>query len=386
MKLNLKILAILLALNISSVLCNRQASAQTYVSFQVFYDQLSPYGQWIHNPYYGYVWLPDAGPDFAPYSTEGHWILTDYGWTWVSDYNWGWAPFHYGRWDYDDYYGWYWIPDNEWGPSWVTWRRADGYYGWAPMGPGISIAVSFGGSYNSHHEHWMFVRDRDIERSDINRYYVNRTENDRIVRNSTVINTTYVDNTRHITYVSGPAREEVQKVTGRRISPVEVQENNSPGQHLSNDQLRIYRPYVSKNSGNGMKPAPSQLAERKDVKRTSERNAIVIPRNTNPSTNPTENNTRERQPNNASPQNSNTHKDRPSQPQNANPSENNRKEQQPNNTTPQNSNTRKAQPSQPQNVSPSENNKKEQHRNAENPPNSNSKEQPKKSHSEHDNK
>ena len=86
------------------------------VNFQVFYDDLSPYGQWIDYRGYGYAWVPSAGPDFIPYSTGGHWVWTDYGWTWVSDYDWGWAPFHYGRWDYDNYYGWVWIPDNEWGP------------------------------------------------------------------------------------------------------------------------------------------------------------------------------------------------------------------------------------------------------------------------------
>src|SRR5580658_10431559 len=42
------------------------------VSTQVFYDQLSPYGQWVNYPNYGYVWIPSAGIDFSPYSTEGH--------------------------------------------------------------------------------------------------------------------------------------------------------------------------------------------------------------------------------------------------------------------------------------------------------------------------
>ena len=31
---------------------------------QVFYDQLSPYGQWIDYPDYGYVWQPNADADF----------------------------------------------------------------------------------------------------------------------------------------------------------------------------------------------------------------------------------------------------------------------------------------------------------------------------------
>ena len=71
----------------------QQAPAQGVgVSFQLFYDQLSPYGQWVEYPGYSYVWIPDAGPDFSPYATQGHWVLTNFGWTWVSDYPWGWAP------------------------------------------------------------------------------------------------------------------------------------------------------------------------------------------------------------------------------------------------------------------------------------------------------
>ena len=80
------------------------------VSYQRFYDDLSPYGAWVEYPNYGYVWIPNAISGFSPYATGGHWVLTDEGWTWDSDYPWGWAAFHYGRWDYDNAYGWFWIP------------------------------------------------------------------------------------------------------------------------------------------------------------------------------------------------------------------------------------------------------------------------------------
>ncbi len=117
MKSLIKFLALLIALNLTPAILTNHASAQQGgVSFGVFYNELSPYGQWVDYPNYGYVWIPSTGPDFAPYSSNGHWIFTNYGWTWVSDYSWGWAPFHYGRWDYDDFYGWFWVPDNEWGP------------------------------------------------------------------------------------------------------------------------------------------------------------------------------------------------------------------------------------------------------------------------------
>src|ERR1035438_2542995 len=67
------------------------------VSYQTFYDQLSPYGQWIDYPEYGYVWMPYVDAGFKPYATNGHWVYSDDGWVWASGYDWGWATFHYGR-------------------------------------------------------------------------------------------------------------------------------------------------------------------------------------------------------------------------------------------------------------------------------------------------
>ncbi len=284
MKASTKFLTLLLVIVLSSILMSNKASAQQYdISYQVFYDQLSPYGQWMENPAYGYVWIPDAGSNFVPYSTAGHWIMTEYGWTWVSDYDWGWAPFHYGRWDYDDYMGWFWVPDTEWGPSWVVWRRAEGYYGWAPMQPGISIDVYSERNYNMQNEHWMFVRDRDFQRSNLNHYYADRSVSQRIIVNSTVINNTYIDNSRHTTYMSGPSSNDVQRNTGRRVSRVAIQEYNKPGQRLNKGQLQIYRPQVVKNSENGRRPAPSRIVDKKDVKQHPGRNSSTQQRSTVPS-------------------------------------------------------------------------------------------------------
>src|SRR5690606_4859230 len=99
------------------------AKEDRYITFQTFYDELAPHGDWVHNPQHGFVWVPYAEPDFQPYASSGHWVMTEYGNTWVSDYSWGWAPFHYGRWYFDDYYGWAWVPGHEWGPAWVHWRK-----------------------------------------------------------------------------------------------------------------------------------------------------------------------------------------------------------------------------------------------------------------------
>jgi hypothetical protein len=240
------------------------------VSLQVFYDNLSPYGQWVNNPDYGYVWIPDAGPDFAPYSTAGYWIMTDYGWMWLSDYEWGWAPFHYGRWDYDNYLGWFWIPGLEWGPAWVVWRMGEGYYGWAPMRPGISIEMSFRSNYDLNG--WIFVRDRDFGRQNLGRYYIDRGNNDRIIRNSTVINNTYTDNSRRVTYVAGPSPNEVQLATGRSIRHIAVRDNDRPGQKFNNNQVQLYRPRAESGNETRTKSAPSRVVDVKDVNTHAGRN------------------------------------------------------------------------------------------------------------------
>ena len=135
------------------------------VDVSVFYDALSPYGQWFQYGDYGWAWTPyDMPPGWRPYTT-GHWAYTDCGWTWVSDQPWGWAPFHYGRWAYDDDYGWVWIPDTVWGPAWVAWRDGDEDVGWAPLPPAarwdVSVGITSGGADVSAHA-WSFVPRRNL--------------------------------------------------------------------------------------------------------------------------------------------------------------------------------------------------------------------------------
>ena len=344
MKSHIKIFTLSLTLVLCVVLVSKQVKAQQEdVSFQVFYDQLSPYGQWVDYSNYGYVWIPDVGNDFVPYSTAGHWILTDYGWTWVSDYEWGWAPFHYGRWNFDDTYGWFWVPDNEWGPAWVSWRSADGYYGWEPLESGVSLSMSFGRQYDRQNDHWNFVRNSDIERSGINQYYANQTDRSRIILNSTMINQTYVDNNRHTTYISGPSREDAQRTTGTTFKSVAIQENSRPGQTVVNGQLRIFRPQINNSSNKGVKPTPSRIIDIKDVKRPSERNQINQQQNSNPVNNLNQG----RQQNNVIQQVNNP---RPAVPQNVNPSLPDRNQQPQRTVIPQDNNLR---PVVPQTVNPS---------------------------------
>jgi len=223
------------------------AQAGVSVSFQTFYDNLSPYGQWVEEPKYGYVWVPNEGTDFRPYHTGGHWVVTDYGNTWVSDYPWGWAPYHYGRWTYDPYYGWVWVPGYEWAPAWVSWRYGDGYCGWAPLSPGISIGVS---TYACPNDWWVFVGPQYLYRRDFYHYWGGPRTNAAIITRTSFINNTYVDNGTHVRYNYGPRTQEIERVTHEHVPVYKLSGAQSPGvAAVHGSAVNIYRPTVKQTTG-----------------------------------------------------------------------------------------------------------------------------------------
>ncbi|QEC66093.1 hypothetical protein FRZ67_01780 [Panacibacter ginsenosidivorans] len=215
------------------------------VSFSVFHDNLQAYGRWTNHPKYGQIWIYNQA-GFTPYNTGGHWVYTQYGWTWVSDYSWGWATFHYGRWAYEPSFGWFWVPGYEWAPAWVSWRTGGDYYGWAPLGPGLSISV---GVNTIPAERWVFVPRRYISDPRPNRYYVSHTKNVTIIKNTTIVNNTNVTkvSNRNVTFNSGPKREEVEKDTKVKVNVMNVSNSSKPGREVVDDSKRtvnIYKPDI----------------------------------------------------------------------------------------------------------------------------------------------
>jgi|GEM_PF-2739825 len=252
------------------------AASGIAVGYETFYNELSPYGRWIDYPGQGYMWVPGAEAGFRPYASNGHWAYTNYGWTWVSGYNWGWAPFHYGRWMYEDSYGWMWLPGHEWAPAWVTWGQSGGYYGWAPLSPGININISIGGGWTPPQHYWNFVPVEHITRQNINTYVVNNTTNinevNNITKNVTIINNNYTvaNNTttnsnarnKSTIYNNGPMVKDVERLTYNKVQPVVIREVVKPGApSLSNNELSVYRPVVKQynETAGAPKPAPSKV-------------------------------------------------------------------------------------------------------------------------------
>ncbi|HEY5462346.1 MAG TPA: DUF6600 domain-containing protein [Hanamia sp.] len=317
------IILILISSCTSSRYYTQSNSAQNYsqqpedISYQQFYNDLSPYGNWVNDPQYGYVWVPGIA-GFRPYSTNGNWVYTDYGWTWASNYNWGWAPFHYGRWVNDMSYGWMWIPGNEWAPAWVSWRGGGDYYGWAPLGPGMSVNISVGSIPANN---WTFVPNRYITSSRINDYYVTPSRNVTIINNTTIINNiTVVNNSRtRPSYNSGPNATDVERYTNSKIRKINVVESNQPGSpQINNNSIRVYRPAIKQEPSTNIRP--SRVIDRDQINRdnrTNNNNQSVPPVreipnnqapqinrneppvNNTPTVNPNRNNTPERtSPNN----------------------------------------------------------------------------------------
>lgn len=221
----------------------KNTAAQPYgsVSFDLFYEELSPYGYWDRDPSYGDIWYPNVGRDFRPYGTNGYWTMTEYGNTWVSNYDWGWAPFHYGRWIYTPSNRWAWIPGYEWGPAWVEWRSGADYYGWAPMQPSVRVSVSVGLPLNF----WVFIPARRIYDRSIHRHW---RYGDRVIYNrTTIINNTYIVNNNR--YYGGPGRRDIERHLGRRVDVRTIRTADRPGRsRVDSRSVSIYRPDRS-NSG-----------------------------------------------------------------------------------------------------------------------------------------
>jgi len=280
---NLKaILILLISFSFLQIIPEKTMSAplQASVSFQFFYDQLTPYGSWVSYPQYGYVWIPAAGASFRPYLTNGHWIFTDDGWMWASYYDWGWAPFHYGSWILDPGFGWVWVPGYNWAPAWVTWGDYNGYYGWAPVGPDFSFSFA---SYYPPIDYWCFMHPAHMTAAIYrDNYFV--AHNRRIVldenavvinsiRNVTVINN--VTKQRDASFNAGPRREEFENTAKTKVKQVSIRESAQPGKIQADESsVNIYRPRVAKESLTAAKPKKISTAE--EVKHERHENGTKI--------------------------------------------------------------------------------------------------------------
>jgi hypothetical protein len=205
-KVLISILSILLFL-ITSCGDIRYTSTNYDVLRNNFMD-LDTYGQWITVNPFGEVWKPNTGYDWRPYD-DGQWQFTNRGWMWFSNEPYGWIVYHYGNWVFTDLNGWVWIPGYEWSPSRVNWITQDEYIGWAPLPPSNWNLPNV---FDVNGERiWTVVQIKDFDNRGINRL--------RIPTNS-------LENKRDWKRDRGPDPENIRKVTGRNITPIDIRTDN----------------------------------------------------------------------------------------------------------------------------------------------------------------
>jgi len=231
------------------------AMAPSGAEVEPFYDDLAPYGEWVHVSGPGWAWIPyDVSAGWRPYQ-HGRWIYTDYGWTWASDESFGWAVYHYGRWHRDPGYGWVWVPGTEWGPAWVAWHEGGGYVGWAPLPWQVRWRAGVGldwGGLNVHvalgPSSWYFVQARDIVAPNLRHCIVPASRNVTLIQISQhVTNYVYVDNRIVDRSVK---KEKIGRAVGHTIPSYRVRQADSPdaarGGKVKGEEFVVFRPDPSR--------------------------------------------------------------------------------------------------------------------------------------------
>lgn len=238
-----------------------------------YYAYLGPYGVWVTYAPYGYVWIP-RGLDYRwrPYS-RGHWVWTDYGWTWMATERWGWLVHHYGRWGWDLRLGWYWVPGTVWGPSWVAWRWGDAYIGWAPLPPGDDFSPGYGfrrRDFNIPGHYWNFVRGQEFLDPRLDRWILPHE------RNMTVINYTHLDVNIHVqnnrVINDGVGVDHVRRLTNQPIERHQLRDARQPGEaRVEAKEVVVYRPEIRVKAAARPKEVMDrdQAAARIDTERTA---------------------------------------------------------------------------------------------------------------------
>jgi len=239
------------------------------VDYKEFYDQLSPYGEWIQvnpedvglkskislnnssgnknfsvsgllgvNTAYAdaemgmvFVWSPSPDltiegsvgdvPEYRPYS-DGQWINSDEGW-----YFRGRTPYeetvsHHGRWVHSPHAGWLWVPGRVWAPAWVDWRQNDDYVSWAPLPPSayfsdgnLSVSLIDDNDYE-------IVERRHFCDPDIYRYYNPYGDDGNRISISIMTGTVGLVFSNNMIINRGPDIYNIQNIYGRNFDPVNI--------------------------------------------------------------------------------------------------------------------------------------------------------------------
>jgi hypothetical protein len=264
------------------------------VSTTVFYESLSPYGNWVRVEPYGWCWQPtivSVSPAWRPYCDGGQWAWTDHGWYWHSTYSWGWAPFHYGRWHRSASIGWVWAPGCDWGPAWVSWRYNDAHCGWAPLPPechwsaGVGFTWASGGTrvsvgFGIFDDCWYATSWNRFCDPGLPRWCLDRRDVPRFVHNSRHAiggdnSVNIVGNNNTVIINNGISADEVQRRGRQEVRKYAIADANNPLQsatrlesakNSARPEIAAYRPRIDPTAGRDATPPPTILARQESRK------------------------------------------------------------------------------------------------------------------------
>jgi hypothetical protein len=250
------------------------SAAHTRVSFEYFASNLDPFGSWHLSASYGRVWTPSLHViGWHPYA-YGHWVYTDFGWTWVSDYEWGAIPYHYGTWVREPELGWVWVPGYVWAPSWVVFRSGPSYIGWAPVPPSFSVGMSF--SFSDYGpDHFVFVREADFVAPHIHRYALPFARS-RVVFNDTTIIKNNIRIENNVVVNRGLDVRRIERVARAPVerAPIERVPRAAPVGRVTRDELRVDPDRMDRGTVRAVAPTTERVPDKSRQERAREPSGI----------------------------------------------------------------------------------------------------------------
>ena len=271
------------------------------VSFQSFYDLLSPMGEWIQitteeidedlNEGEGqsysslfaedgemlFIWKPDVEEGWKPY-LNGRWEYTEQGWLWVSNDAWGNSTYHYGRWWRSPKYGWVWMPGYTWAPAWVRWRISDDFVGWAPLTPKAKWKIEDGITetnyrFKNNDADWVFVQKNGFVNEISKTNIVNTSENSSLVKTSSSILDIRVENDAIVN--KGPDAGDIEKRTGKKLYRKKLRFQKGRGNALIGEsEITLDRKSFNKYEGSKSIDKPKKFKRSEKVKKILKKRKI----------------------------------------------------------------------------------------------------------------
>ncbi len=268
------------------------------VSFQSFYDVLSPMGEWIQitkedidddlsdgegeglNNYTAYtdeeflfILKHDVEKSWKPY-VNGKWEYTDHGWLWISSDKWGNSTYNYGRWWNSPKYGWVWLPGYTWAPAWVKWKvtNDDKYVGWVALSPKAKWNSSKGITddtykYKNKDNEWVFVENNNFAGDISNDKTVKQSENSALVKNSFTITDIKTEDDKIVN--TGPDVNRMEEKTGKKFRKRNIKfsrDNNTSV--IGENDITIGKHKFDRQNGQKDKPGrPNKFKKSERVKR-----------------------------------------------------------------------------------------------------------------------